>query len=166
MQPVPTKTESELVNQVARLTQSKRTDVIKNALAVYNWSVCHAMTGARLIARIRQEKRLSLRLPNSSPLKPKAIASAPRNSAYLPRSSRTPRVPMPPAVFRHLLDRIQNRKIPLSRLELLALWHDTEPDVPEGESYKRFSGMVLCGEDDLIKAFLLPGQLARSKRVN
>ena len=112
MQPVPTKTESELVNQVARLTQSKRTDVIKNALAVYNWSVCHAMTGARLIARIRQEKRLSLRLPNSSPLKPKAIASAPRNSAYLPRSSRTPRVPMPPAVFRHLLDRIQNRKFP------------------------------------------------------
>ena len=68
-------------------------------------------------------------------------------------------------MFRHLLDRIQNRKIPVSRLELLALWHDTEPDVPEGESYKRFSGMVLCGEDDLIKAFLLPGQLARSKRV-
>jgi len=65
-------------------------------------------------------------------------------------------------VFRHLLDRIQNRKIPLSRLELLALWHDTEPDVPEGESYKRFSGMVLCGEDDLIKAFLLPGQLAEA----
>ena len=47
MQPVPTKTESELVNQVARLTQSKRTDVIKNALAVYNWSVRHATTGAR-----------------------------------------------------------------------------------------------------------------------
>jgi len=27
---------------------------------------------------------------------------------------------------------------------------------------KRFSGMVLCGEDDLIKAFLLPGQLAEA----
>jgi hypothetical protein len=72
---------------------------------------------------------------------------------------------LPPALFQHLLNRIQNRKIPASQLELLARWLDTEPDVPEGEWYKRFSGMVVCGEGELIKTFLLPGQLARGKRV-
>ncbi len=72
---------------------------------------------------------------------------------------------LPPALFQHLLDRIQNRKIPASQLELLARWLDTEPSVPQGEWYKRFSGMIVCGEGELIKTFLLPGQLARGKRV-
>jgi len=72
---------------------------------------------------------------------------------------------LPPALFQHLLDRIQSRKIPASQLELLARWLDREPDVPEGEWHKRFSGMVVCGEGELIKTFLLPGQLARGKRV-
>ena len=36
---------------------------------------------------------------------------------------------IPPALFQHLLDRIQSRKIPATQLELLAKWLDTEPDV-------------------------------------
>jgi len=35
---------------------------------------------------------------------------------------------------------------------------DGEPLVPEGLWYKRFSGMTVCGEGELIKTFLLPGQ--------
>ena len=73
---------------------------------------------------------------------------------------------LPPALFQHLLDRIQNRKIPASELELLARWLDTEPEVPEGEWYKRFPGMTICGEGELIKTFLLPGQLPKGQRVN
>ena len=72
---------------------------------------------------------------------------------------------LPPALFQHLLERIQSRKIPATHLELLATWLDTEPDVPEGEWYKRFSGMTVCGEGELIKTFLLPGQAAKGKRV-
>jgi hypothetical protein len=72
---------------------------------------------------------------------------------------------LPPALFQHLLERIQHRKIPASQLELLARWLDAEPTVPDGEWYKRFSGMIVCGEGELIKTFLLPGQLARGKRV-
>jgi hypothetical protein len=68
-------------------------------------------------------------------------------------------------VFQHLLDRIQNRKIPYGQLELLAKWLDTEPEVPEGEWYKRFSGMTACGHGELIKTLLLPGQHARGERV-
>jgi len=72
---------------------------------------------------------------------------------------------LPPALFQHLLERIRSRKIPATQLELLARWLDTEPDVPEGEWYKRFSAMTVCGEADLIKTFLLPGQAARGRRV-
>ena len=63
---------------------------------------------------------------------------------------------LPPALFQHLLERIQSRKIPATQLQLLATWLDTEPDVPEGEWYKRFSGMTVCGDGQLIKTFLLP----------
>ena len=65
---------------------------------------------------------------------------------------------IPPALFQHLLDRIGSRKISADQLTLLARWLDSEPEVPEGEWYKRFSGMTVCGEGELIKTFLLPVQ--------
>jgi hypothetical protein len=64
-----------------------------------------------------------------------------------------------------LLDRIQQRKIRASQLELLARWLDAEPEVPEGEWFKRFSGMTVCGEGEFIMTFLLPGQRPRGERV-
>lgn len=72
---------------------------------------------------------------------------------------------LPSAPFQHLLDRIQTRKIPASQLKLLAAWLDTEPEVPEGPWYKRFPGMTVCGEGELIRTFLLPGQSAKGERV-
>jgi hypothetical protein len=72
---------------------------------------------------------------------------------------------LPPSLFQHLLDRIQERKIPASQLELLARRLDAEPEVPEGTWYKRFPGMTVCGDGELIKTFLLPGQLPRGSRV-
>ncbi|MBI3926568.1 MAG: hypothetical protein HY319_13590 [Armatimonadetes bacterium] len=73
---------------------------------------------------------------------------------------------LPPALFQHLLDRIQSRKIPATQLELLASWLDTEPEVPDGLWYKRFSGMTVCGEGELIKTFLLPSQVPKGERVS
>ena len=72
---------------------------------------------------------------------------------------------VPPALFQHLLDRVQGRKIPASQLGLLAKWLDGKPEVPGGLWYKRFSAMTVCGEGELIKTFLLPGQAAKGKRV-
>ena len=72
---------------------------------------------------------------------------------------------LPPALFQRLLERIQSRKIPAAQLELLATWLDPEPDVPDGEWYKRFSGMTVCGEGEWIKTFLLPGQAPKGKRI-
>ena len=51
IQPVLTPTELALVDQMAELTGSKRTEVIKNALAVYHWFVRQAITGSRVVAR-------------------------------------------------------------------------------------------------------------------
>jgi hypothetical protein len=78
---------------------------------------------------------------------------------------RVRRKDLPPALFQHLLDRIQQRQIDARQLELLARWLDGEPEVPEGAWYKRFSGMAVCGEADLVKTFLARGQAAKGIRV-
>jgi hypothetical protein len=65
---------------------------------------------------------------------------------------------LPPALFEHLLDRIQERGIGVDQLGLLAGWLDTEPEVSAGRWFKRFPGMTVCGEGELVVTFLLPGQ--------
>ena len=72
---------------------------------------------------------------------------------------------VPPALFQHLLDRVQSRKIEASQLAMLAKWLDSEPEVPEGRWYKRFTGMTVCGEGELIKTFLLPGHASKDQRL-
>jgi hypothetical protein len=79
---------------------------------------------------------------------------------------RVRRKDVPPALFRHLLDRIQDRQIDASQLRLLAAWLDKEPEVPEGPWFKRFAGMTVCGQGELVKTFLLPGQSAKGSRVS
>ena len=78
---------------------------------------------------------------------------------------RVRRKDLPPALFRHLLDRVQERQIDAAQLALLAAWLDREPVVPEGPWWKRFSGMIVCGEGELIKTFLLPGQSPVGTRI-
>ena len=72
---------------------------------------------------------------------------------------------VPPALFQHLLDRVQSRGISPSQLEVLAKWLDSEPEVPAGLWYKRFSGMTVCGEGELVKTFLLPTRATKGRRV-
>jgi len=76
------------------------------------------------------------------------------------------RLNVPPALFQHLLDRVQDRNIDASQLTLLSKWLDGEPEVPTGQWYKRFSGITVCGEGDLIKTFLLPSHAPKGKRVS
>ncbi len=78
---------------------------------------------------------------------------------------RVRRKDLPPALFRHLLERIQQRHVDARQLQLLARWLDTEPEVPEGPWYKRLSGMTVCGEGDLVKTFLTPVQTPKGTAV-
>jgi len=85
IQPVLTKGESELVDQVAELTQTKRTEVIKNALAVYHWFVRHAITGARVIARKPTGEEVSLETPELASLEGKGNRLTPEELGLLAR---------------------------------------------------------------------------------
>jgi len=72
---------------------------------------------------------------------------------------------LPPALLQHLLDRIQQRRITPDQLGLLAAWLDTQPEVPSGRWFKRFSGMTVCGQGELIRTILTPGQVAEGTEV-
>ena len=67
---------------------------------------------------------------------------------------------IPPRLLQHLLARIQQRHITADQLGLLADWLDTQPEVPQGKWFKKFPGLTVCGEGELVKTFLLPGQAA------
>ena len=66
---------------------------------------------------------------------------------------------LPEPLLRHLLERARQREISHEQIVLLAHWLDANPEVPAKKWFKRFPGMTLCGEGELIKTFLLPGQL-------
>lgn len=73
---------------------------------------------------------------------------------------RVRRAQLPRALLNHLLDRIRDREISAGQLGLLADWLDREPVVPTGKWFKRFPGMIVCGEGELVKTFLRLGQIA------
>jgi hypothetical protein len=61
---------------------------------------------------------------------------------------------LPPTLLHHLLDRIRSRDISADQLGLFDEWLDTEPEVPAGRWFKRFPAMTVCGDGELVKAFL------------
>jgi hypothetical protein len=72
---------------------------------------------------------------------------------------------LPPALLNHLLDRINDRQISSDQLAALADWLDTVPEVPNGKWFKRFAGMIVCGDAELVKTFLTAGQAPTGTEV-
>ena len=72
---------------------------------------------------------------------------------------------VPRPLFAHLLQRIQERSIDAKALESLAAWIDTNPEVPEGDWFKRFKTMIVCGKGPLVKTFLTPSQAPFGEEV-
>ena len=83
VQPVLSATELALVDQMAELTHSKRTDVIKNALAVYHWFVRQALTGGRVIARKPTGEEVALETAELSALEGKGNRLSPEELGLL-----------------------------------------------------------------------------------
>jgi hypothetical protein len=44
-------------------------------------------------------------------------------------------------------------------------WLDKEPEVSDGQWFKRFPSMIVCGEGELVKTFLTPEQSPTGKDV-
>jgi hypothetical protein len=72
---------------------------------------------------------------------------------------------LPPRLLDHLLDRVDDRKISAAQIALLADWLRNDPEVPAGRWFKTFPGMTVCGEGELIKTFLQPGQLPDGQEI-
>jgi hypothetical protein len=73
---------------------------------------------------------------------------------------------LPPPLYAHLLERVKSRNISAEQLGLFADWIATQPEVPDGKWFKKISGMTVCGEGELVKTFLQPGQIATGEELN
>jgi hypothetical protein len=83
IQPVLTPTELALVDQMAELTGSKRTEVIKSALAVYHWFVRQALTGSRVVARKPSGEEVALETAELAVLEGKGNRLSPEELGLL-----------------------------------------------------------------------------------
>jgi len=72
---------------------------------------------------------------------------------------------IPEGLLDHLYLRIQQRQISYEQLGEFATWLEGEPEVPNGKWFKRFPGMIVCGEGELVKTFLVPGQLPVGQEI-
>lgn len=68
------------------------------------------------------------------------------------------KVPRP--VIEHLARRVRERHVSIEDLQAFAKWVDTDPTVPVGPWFKRFSKIVVCGESELVKTILEDGHTA------
>lgn len=68
-------------------------------------------------------------------------------------------------LFQHLLVRARERQVSRDQILLFASWLDSNPEVPEGEWFNRFPGLIACGEGELVKTFLVSGQVPHGEEV-
>ena len=72
---------------------------------------------------------------------------------------------LPRTLIEHLALRIRQREFSLDQMGLFGDWCDTNPEVPAGAWFKRFPGMTVCGEGELVKTFLRSGQAAHGHEM-
>lgn len=61
---------------------------------------------------------------------------------------------LPRALWRHLLDRVEQRQISLADLGRLQEWVKSEPQAPDGDWYKDFDSFKLCGSGEYPRTVL------------
>jgi hypothetical protein len=60
---------------------------------------------------------------------------------------------------------MRERRISYEQLTLLAHWLDSEPEVPADKWFKRFPGFTVCGDGELIRTFLIVGQVPDGREI-
>ncbi|MGA2591240.1 MAG: hypothetical protein ABSH32_15075 [Bryobacteraceae bacterium] len=105
IQPVLTPTELVLVDQMAALTGSKRTEVIKSALAVYHWFVRQAITGSTVVARKPTGEEVSLETAELTVLEGKGNRLGPEELGLLAKRLATATTPVEAAQIKERLTR-------------------------------------------------------------
>jgi hypothetical protein len=105
VQPVLSETEAALVEQMAEITRTKRTDVVKNAIAVYHWFVRQAITGARVVARKPTGEEVTLETAELAALEGQGHRLSPEELGLLGRQLARTRDPAEAARLRERLTR-------------------------------------------------------------
>jgi hypothetical protein len=105
VQPVLSDTETAIVSQLASLTKTKRTDVIKNALAVYHWFVRQAVTGARVVARKPSGEEVTLETAELASLEGQSHLLSPKELELFGRKLSKAKDPAEAARLRERLTR-------------------------------------------------------------
>jgi hypothetical protein len=105
IQPVLTPTELVLVDQMAALTGSKRTEVTKSALAVYHWFVRQSLTGNRVVARKPTGEEVALETPELAVLEGKGNRLGPEELGLLAKRLAAASNPVEAARIRERLTR-------------------------------------------------------------
>lgn len=72
---------------------------------------------------------------------------------------------IPEALLQHLYDRAKQREFTYDQLTLMYHWLERDRIVPEGKWFKRFPGMIVCGDGEWIKTFLRSGQAPTGEEV-
>jgi hypothetical protein len=75
------------------------------------------------------------------------------------------RKPPPAAILDHLVKRFRGGRISIEDFAALKHWLESEPEVPAGMWFKRFSKFTLAGEGELPKTFLTPGMVVVGEEV-
>ena len=105
IQPVLSPTELALVDQMAALTGSKRTEVIKSSLAVYHWFVRQAITGSQVVARKQTGEEVALEIADLAVLEGKGNRLAPEELGLLAERLAAASNPLEAAQIRERLTR-------------------------------------------------------------
>ena len=105
IQPILSPAEIAIVDQVAELTGSKRTDVIKSALAVYHWFVRQALTGSRVVARKATGEEVAIETPELAVLEGKGNRLSPEELGLLAKQLASASDPITAANLKERLTR-------------------------------------------------------------
>ncbi|HYN09788.1 MAG TPA: hypothetical protein VES67_20565 [Vicinamibacterales bacterium] len=100
-----TATELALVDQMAELTQSKRTDVIKSALTVYHWFVRQALTGGTVVVRKPTGEEVALETAELAALEGKGNLLSPEELGLLAKQLASASNPIEAARIKERLTR-------------------------------------------------------------
>lgn len=79
-----------------------------------------------------------------------------------------PKIPfsdLPRGVWKHLLQRVEERRISVTDLLALQAWVRTDPVAPEGDWYKDFGSFLLCGSGEFPKTVLEEGMKPFGKAI-
>jgi hypothetical protein len=105
IQPLLSDAEHALVDQMAELTRTKRSDVVRNALAVYHWLVRQVLGGAQVVARRPTGEEVVLETPEIAAMEARGQALSPEELGALARKLAAAKNPAEAARLRERLTR-------------------------------------------------------------